>query len=67
MDVNDSGVTYFNGVTFVVGQWIEPGERGKNWQKPSTDTSIEPNSDIFEKFTTNVSNTTVEKFILPIV
>ena len=63
MDVKDGGDTYFNGVTFVVGQWIEPGERGQNWQKIAAagDTSI------FGKFTTDSSGTTVKKFILPIV
>ena len=63
MDVKDGGDTYFNGVTFVVGQWIEPGERGQNWQKIAAagDTSI------FGKFTTDSIGTTVKKFILPIV
>lgn len=63
MDVNEEGDTYFRGVTFVVGEWIEPGERGENWQKTLT----KSDADIFEKFTTNASATTVEKFILPIV
>ena len=63
MDVDQEGDTYFKGVTFVVGQWIEPGDRGENWQKTLT----ESDNVIFGKFTTNASATTVEKFILPIV
>lgn len=63
MDVNEEGVAYFKGITFVIGQWIEPGNRAENWQKTSTNSD----SPIFGKFTTNASATTVEKFILPIV